>query len=209
MNDARGCNSARKLPAAALAVVLILSAQAAARAQTISAGTAVHAILSSPDLNTKNAKPGDGFTMVVIPPYPDGNAAFANATLHGHVIEARRAGQGRKADLKLGLDAITFANGQTQPVSGAVVGIETKKENTTVRKALGAGAGMAVGSQTIGLIAGGAAGGVLGILGGAIAGFLYANNNKANFDVPVGAKVTFQMTSPLEVPRRQALHQPG
>ncbi|MGP6190124.1 MAG: hypothetical protein ACLPSH_08580 [Vulcanimicrobiaceae bacterium] len=206
MNDVRLPSLFRVCLAAVLTAVFSVTAQGAAFAQTVAAGTNVNGVLSSPDINTKNAKVGDGFTMTVVPPYPNGDTAFQNATIHGHVADVRAAGQGRKPDLKLAFDAITFQDGQSVPVTGAVVSIQTKKENTTARKALGAGAGMAVGSQTVGRIIGGAAGGVIGLLGGAIGGYLFANNKKANFNVARGAKVTFQMTSALEVPRRQAAH---
>jgi hypothetical protein len=194
----------RSLLAAALTAAFAVSVQGRVFAQTVTAGTNVSGVLSSPDINTKNAKAGDGFTMMVVPPYPNGETAFENATIHGHVADVKAAGQGRKADLKLAFDAITFQDGQSVPLAGSVVSIQTKKENTTARKALGAGAGMAVGSQTVGRIIGGAAGGVIGLLGGAVGGYLFANNRKANFNVARGAKVTFQMSSNLEVPRRQA-----
>jgi outer membrane lipoprotein SlyB len=167
-------------------------------------GSSLNAILSSPDINTKSAKPGDGFTMLVIPPYPNGDPNFAQATIHGHVADVTSAGQGRKAQLRLAFDTITFQSGQSQPVSGSIVKIETKNEDTTARQAIGAGAGAAVGSQTIGRILGGAFGSLVGILGGAVGGFLYGANNKANLDVATGARATIQTSTPIEVPRRQA-----
>ena len=196
------------LLAAALAATFAVSALTAraVSAQTVAAGSSVNATLSSPDINTKNAKVGDGFTMSVVPPYPDGDAAFENATIHGHVADVRSAGQGRKPELKLAFDAITFQDGQSTPITGSVVKIQTTKENTTARKGLAAGAGAAVGSQSVGRVIGGAAGSVVGLLGGAVAGFLYGANKKANFNVAKGANVTIQTSSPLEVPRRQAAH---
>ncbi|MGP6159853.1 MAG: hypothetical protein ACLPYS_20545 [Vulcanimicrobiaceae bacterium] len=176
----------------------------AAAPETTLPGSALNAVLSSPDINTKSAKAGDGFTMVVVPPYPGGDQDFAQSTIHGHVADVTGAGQGRKASLKLAFDSITFASGQTQPISGSIIKIETKNEDTTARQALGAGAGAAVGSQTIGRILGGAFGSLVGILGGAVGGFLYGSNDKANFDVATGARATIQTSTPIEVPRRQA-----
>ncbi|MFY9781247.1 MAG: hypothetical protein WAJ85_12165 [Candidatus Baltobacteraceae bacterium] len=206
MNDVRRPRLVRTLLAAALTAAFAVTAQGGAFAQTVAAGTDINGVLSSPDINTKKARVGDGFTMTVVPPYPDGDAVFENATIHGHVADVRAAGFGRKPDLKLAFDAITFQDGQTVPVTGSVVSVQAKKENTTVRNAVGAGAGMAVGSQSVGRIIGGAAGGVIGMLGGAIGGYLFARNDKANFSVARGARVTFQVTSALEVPRRQAAH---
>jgi uncharacterized membrane protein len=79
-----------------------------------------------------------------------------------------------------------------------------KKDNTTARQALGAGAGAAVGSQTVGRVIGGSAGSVIGLLGGAIGGLAYARNDKANYDLAPGQTVTIQTEHALDVPRRQA-----
>jgi hypothetical protein len=184
--------------AASLALGLAASGLALA-AMTIPAGTQLHAVLSSPDINTKNAQVGGTFTMQVVAPYPNGDATLASATIYGHVAQVTPAGQGRKAQLQLAFDSIRLPNGESAPISGTVVSAQMKSENTTARKALGAGVGMAVGSQTIGRIVGGAAGGVLGILGGAAAGFLYANNDKANFNIATGAAVVLKTTQSARV----------
>jgi hypothetical protein len=204
MNDARRARGLGPMALAATYALCITLAASAAGAQTAPARTEINATLTSPDINTKNAQVGDTFTMEVAPPYPNDDPNFAEATIRGHVAEVQSAGQGRKAQLKLVFDAIAFPNGQSQPIEGSIVKLETQNENTTARKALGAGAGMAVGSQTIGRILGGALGGVVGTLGGAVGGYLYGANAKANFDVAQGAKATIEVTTPLEVPRRQA-----
>lgn len=193
-----------KLSTYVLAVALLLGIAGAASAETtIPAGTDIHATLTSSDINTKSAQAGQQFTMQVVSPYPNGDPGFTGATLYGHIVSARSAGQGRKAQLQLAFDTISLPNGESAPLSGKIVTIEHKSDNTTVRKALGAGVGAAVGSQTIGRIIGGAAGGVVGILGGAVAGYAYASNNKANFDIATGAAATIQTTEPAEV-RHQA-----
>jgi hypothetical protein len=193
-----------RLSAAVLSAALSFGlASAASAATTIPTGTDIHANLSSPDINTKNAQVGQQFTMQLSPPYPNGDPSFAGAILYGHIVSVRSAGQGRKAQLQLAFDSIRLSNGESAPLSGEIVSIAHKSENTTARKAIGAGAGAAVGSQTIGRIIGGAAGGVVGILGGAAAGFAYASNDKANFNIATGAAATIQTTAPAEV-RRQA-----
>ncbi len=193
-----------KLSASVLAGMLALGFALPAVAETtIPTGTDIHATLSSPDINTKNAQAGQQFTMQVTAPYPNGDPSFAGATLYGHIVSVRSAGQGRKPQLQLAFDSIRLGNGESAPLSGEIVTIAHKSDNTTARKALGAGAGAAVGSQTVGRIIGGAAGGVIGILGGAAAGFAYASNNKANFDIATGAAATIQTTAPASV-RRQA-----
>jgi len=193
-----------KISASVLAGALLLGFGSAARAETtIAAGTDIHATLTSSDINTKNAQVGQQFTMQVTSPYPNGDPSFAGATLYGHIVNVRSAGQGRKAQLQLAFDSIRLTNGESAALSGKIVTIQHKSENTTARKALGAGAGAAVGSQTVGRVIGGAAGGVIGILGGAAAGFAYANNDKANFNIATGAAATIQTTDSADV-RRQA-----
>ncbi len=193
-----------KLSATVLAGAFALGLGSAAfAATTIPAGTDIHAVLASSDINTKNAQVGQQFTMQVTSPYPNGDPSFSGATLYGHIVNVRSAGQGRKAQLQLAFDSIRLHNGESAPLSGKIVTIAHKSENTTARKALGAGAGAAVGSQTVGRIIGGAAGGVVGILGGAAAGFAYASNDKANFNIATGAAATIQTTQDARV-RHQA-----
>ena len=192
------------LAAATVAGGLAVAPSAALAQSTLSAGSTITAKLESSDINSKNAQVGDGFTMRVARPYPNDNPAFANSTIRGHVSNVRAAGQGRKAILTLAFDSITFANGTHEPISGYTESMATKDENTTARKALGAGAGMAVGSQTLGRIIGGGAGGALGTLVGAAGGFAYANNAKPNMNLATGANVVIQTDEPITIPRRQS-----
>lgn len=189
---------------AAVAALLVATIVPAAASISLAAGQTVHAVLSSQDINTKNASVGDRFTMRVEPPYPGGRASLSGATVFGHVSAVRRAGQGRKALLTLAFDSIRLPDGQSAPIAGTVTQLDAKSENTTARKALGAGVGMAVGSQTVGRILGGTLGRVVGTLGGAAAGYAYANNSKANFNVAKGAKITIQTTTTTLIEHRQA-----
>ena len=178
--------------------------QSPSQAQALPVGSTITTQLTSADVNTKNARPGDPVTMQVVTPYPDANIVFAGATVRGHVANVRAAGQGRKAMLLLAFDSITFANGRNEPITGSVLAMDSKSENTTARKALGAGTGAAVGSQTVGRIIGGSAGSVVGLLGGAVAGFAFGANNKPNVNLATGSHVKIQTTSTVEVPLRQA-----
>jgi hypothetical protein len=197
----------RLIPGAALvlaALFAVVTSLPAAAAIRLASGQTLHAQLTSADINTKNAHVGDQFTMVVVPPYPGGLPNFAGAKIYGHISEVRSGGQGRSAQLKLGFDSLTLASGQMAPISGSVAKLESTNENTTARKGLGAGVGAAVGSQTIGRLLGGALGGVVGIVGGAAGGYLYAKNDKPNFNVATGAQVTIVTTSNAELMHRQA-----
>jgi hypothetical protein len=144
---------------------------------------------------------GDQFKATVTEPYA--TRYLRGATVYGHVAAIQSGGQGRTAHLKLSLDRIVFADGQAQPISAYSTTINEIKDNTTARKAIGAGAGAAVGSQTIGRILGGTLGSVVGIAGGAAAGYAYAKNDRPNFDVQTGARMVFVVSQPVSVPRRQ------
>jgi hypothetical protein len=171
-------------------------------ATTIAQGTTVAVHLSSPDIRTNKNQVGDTFTARVVAPYA--TKYLRGATVYGHVASIRAGGQGRTAQLQLSLDKLVYSDGQTVPISAYSTSIDEIKDNTTARKALGAGAGAAVGSQTIGRVLGGALGGVVGIAGGAAAGYVYAKNDKPNFDVQTGARMVFAVNDPVTVPRRQA-----
>lgn len=190
-----------------IAALLALSLPAtlpASADEAIAAGTEFQAALESQDINTKNAQIGDGFTLKIVPPYPADDTNFAGARLRGHVADVQSAGQGRPARLVLRLDSIVFPDGESQRISGSVSTTVAKPDNTTARKALGAGAGAAVGSQTVGRILGGALGSVVGLVGGAAAGYAYAKNNRPNLSLSHGVVTTATSWSDIEVPRRQA-----
>jgi len=186
---------------AALALVAIgfAGVAPALAASAIPVGTKFTVNLATQDINTKNAQPGDQFVLRVIAPYPNGNPRYAGAQVYGHVASVTSAGQGRKAVLNLGFDKLVFADGEVGIISATMIQAQTVSENTTARKAVGAGAGMAVGSQTVGRILGGSAGAVVGMLGGAAAGYAYANNAKANFSLVKGAKAVIETTATVYV----------
>jgi hypothetical protein len=192
---------ALRVTAGAVALALGTVALPARAQSTIDPGTEVAVHLSSPDIRTNKNHLGDPFEARVTAPYA--TQYLRGAVVYGHISSIQSGGQGRTAHLKLTLDKIVFSDGQSQPLTAYSTSINEIKDNTTARKAIGAGAGAAVGSQTIGRILGGALGGVVGIAGGAAAGYAYANNNRPNFDVQTGARMVFSVAQPVSVPRRQ------
>jgi hypothetical protein len=204
MNVSFSTRFARALAVAAGALALAFPALPASADSTLPANTTINTVLDTQDINTKNAQVGDGFTMDVVAPFPNGDPSFSGARIRGHVAEVISGGQGRSARLRLAFDSIVFADGSSAPIAAAVTSTQAKNENTTTRRGLGALVGAAVGSQTIGRIIGGSAGSVVGLLGGAAGGYLYAKNDKPNFDIAKGSAIVIDTTSPLEVPRRQA-----
>lgn len=173
-----------------LAAIVALAAFASASvafAAPLPGGATVYGALST-DLNSKNVNPGDGFSLSVTRPYPNGDASYAGATIKGHVVDVVRAGQGRKAHIFLGFDRIYLTNGTSAPISGRVIKVDVTHANSTTQKAVGAGVGMVVGN-----ILGKAVGTNLGGLLGAGGGFLYANNLQTNITIPRGSTVSLQL----------------
>jgi len=132
-----------RIAAAAAAVVIGAMAIPASAQSTIPPGTEIAVHLSSPDIRTNKNQVGDGFKARVTEPYA--TKYLRGATVYGHVAAIQSGGQGRTAHLKLALDRIVFSDGQAQPIQAYSTSINEKKDNTTARKAIGAGAGAAVG----------------------------------------------------------------
>ena len=196
-------NRSLRAPALVASIVLATAVPASA-ALSIASGATMHATLSSPDINTKNAQVGQPVTLQLVAPYPGGHTSLAGAVISGHVSDVRSGGQGRTAQLKLAFDELKLPNGESAPIGATVTQLAETPANTTARKALGAGAGAAIGSQTIGRILGGTLGSVVGLVGGAAGGYLYGKNDKPNFNVATGSQVTLSTTSAALVERRQA-----
>ncbi len=189
--------------AAALALAGAVTIPVAAFAQsTVPAGTTFTGRLEQA-LNTASASDGDNFTMDVTSPYPNGDAGYANSRIHGHLRNVVRAGQGRKAQLQLAFDNITFANGQSAPLHGTVTQMNPTKQNTVGRQVAGVVIGDLVGNYLGKHVGGGLSN--YGWALGAAGGYLYASNMKANFSVPSGSTVQLQSRNTVSPSgRRQA-----
>ena len=189
-----------RLFAAFLALALgagISAPLAASAASAIPTGTQINGVLMT-DLDSGKAQVGDGFSVRVTAPYPNGDASYANAVVRGHVASVRGAGQGRKAQMGLAFDSIVLPSGARAPLSGTVVNVQQKQKSAILQQAAGAGVGMIVGNilgKSI-LHTG------LGGLAGAAGGFVYANNLKTNFTISKGSPIALQTTR--YVPRPQA-----
>jgi len=168
----------------------------ASAAEPIPEGATVAGTLSA-QLDSGKAQVGDGFSLQVVRPYPDGDASYAGAVVRGHVAKVIRAGQGRKPELDLAFDSIVLPDGSSSPLTGHVLTVQPKKKSNAPTQAAGAGIGMIVGN-----FIGKKIGTSLGGLAGAIGGFLYASNHKTDFVVPSQSLVTLQIDQ--QVPRPQA-----
>ncbi|GAC1616460.1 MAG: hypothetical protein NVS4B5_06630 [Vulcanimicrobiaceae bacterium] len=168
------------------------SAQAAP-ANAIPSGTTITGKMQT-QLDTAKAEIGQGFSMVVTRPYPNGDPGYAGAIIRGHVGDVQRAGQGRSAVVTLVFDSIVLpSTGQSAKVTGHVVSVQQKHKTAIGQQAIGAGLGAMVGN---------AIGGGIGAIAGAAGGFALGNNRKTNYVIPADAEMTIQTDA--EIARPQA-----
>jgi hypothetical protein len=156
--------SSRRTFAIAGVALASLALPVVVAAESIPAGTTITGVLQTP-LDSGKANVGDGVSIAVTRPYPDGDSSYANATIRGHVATVVAAGQGRKPEIDLAFDSIVLANGASAPISGHVLNVEEKKKSSIVTQAAGAGVGMIVGN-ILGKAVGTNLGGFAGAAGG-------------------------------------------
>jgi uncharacterized protein YcfJ len=154
---------------------------------TIPSGTVLSGTLST-ELNTKNANPGDTFTLNNVTT-ANGDGTITGATIYGHVVSVQRAGQGKRPQIQLAFDRIVTPDGRSQDIFGTVQSMQQKTPNNTGKEVLGAVVGDIVGNY-IGKHLGTDLGGLIGAGGG----YLYAKNNTQNVSVPQGSQVSVQVT---------------
>ncbi|HEX8130887.1 MAG TPA: YMGG-like glycine zipper-containing protein [Pyrinomonadaceae bacterium] len=171
----------------------------------ITNGTTLIATLNN-DLNTRNTREGDRFTMTVSEP-----SQYSGATIEGHVSQVGRSGRvtGR-SQLTFNFDRIRMRDGRTYNFSGFVENVRTvngetvrvdnegtvqdsSRTDTTVQRTA---IGTAVGA-IIGAIAGGGKGAAIGaVLGaGGGAGSVYVQGSD-DLDLRTGTEVTIRTSSP-------------
>ncbi|HZH33025.1 MAG TPA: YMGG-like glycine zipper-containing protein [Pyrinomonadaceae bacterium] len=173
----------------------------------ITNGTTLIATLNN-DLNTRNTREGDRFTMTVREP-----SQYSGATIEGHVSQVGRSGRvtGR-SQLSMNFDRIRMRDGRTYNFAGFVENVRTangetvrvdnegtvqdsNRTDTTVQRTA---IGTAVGA-IIGAIAGGGKGAAIGaVLGaGGGAGSVYVQGSD-DLDLRTGTEVTIRTSGPRQ-----------
>ena len=171
----------------------------AQQAFTLDNGVIVYGRMQT-SINTATANPGDGFTMAVIPPFPNQAGGLEGATIYGHVAAVTRAARGRKAALKLAFDRLQLADGSVASITGTLSQAQEKKQSRN---------GATVALSTIGgMILGNMIGKTIfhtniGGIAGAAGGFLYGYNNKSNFTIENGTEVQMRLDRTVTI-RRQS-----
>jgi hypothetical protein len=182
---------------ATLAIAIALTTGAAV-AQSIGGGQNLYATMQTP-LDSKTANPGDRFTMAVIEPYPT-DADLTGATIEGHVSNVVRAGQGTKPEIDLTFDRFVYPDGASVPINANLISLQSKtgsKNGADVAaKTVG---GMFLGNALFKTLFHAGGGGLLGAIGG----FIYGQNAKADVAIQPGSQAELNLAAPIR-PRRQA-----
>jgi type IV secretion system protein VirB10 len=171
----------------------------------IANGTTLIATLNN-DLNTRNSREGDRFTMTVREP-----SQYAGATIEGHLSQVKRSGRvtgrsevtfnfdrirmrdGRTTDFSGFIESVRTANGETVRVDNeGTVQDSSQTDRTVQRTAIGTAVG-----AIIGAIAGGGKGAAIGAVVGAGggAGSVYVQGSD-DLDLRTGSEVTIRASSP-------------
>ncbi|HUY11563.1 MAG TPA: hypothetical protein VMV73_04805 [Candidatus Dormibacteraeota bacterium] len=151
-------------------------------------------------INTATANVGDGFTMAVIPPFPNQAGGLEGATIYGHVAAVTRAGRGSKAGVQLAFDRLQLSDGSVASISGSLSQAQEKKQSRNgATVALATLGGMLLGNMIGKTIFNTKLGGVMGAAGG----FLYGYNSKSNFTIQSGAQVQMLLNQSVTI-RRQS-----
>jgi hypothetical protein len=168
-------------------------------------GESLTAVLNN-DLTSKQARPGDRFTMTVRQP-GEYEAAIIEGTVASITESGRLAG---RSGMSLNFDTIRLRNGQTYRFAGTLESVRSlngdtvkvdnegsaQGDNQTTKTVQRTGIATAIGAL-IGAIAGGAKGaaigGVIGAAGGA--GSVYAQG-KDDLELPSGTEITIRATAP-------------
>lgn len=169
-------------------------------------GTAMTAVLNT-DLDTRNIRTGDRFTMTVRAP-----RQYEGATIEGTVVQAERSGRvtGR-AELGLDFERIRLRNGESYNFAGYLESVRTpngedvrvdnegsvkEDDSQTERTVTRSGIGAALGA-IVGAIAGGGKGAAIGaaIGAGAGAGSVFIQG-RDDLQLRSGTEVTLRASAP-------------
>jgi hypothetical protein len=188
-----------RIPALAIILAFLLPAAALAQTVTLHQGQTLNVQMQD-NIDSGTAYAGEHFTARVIAPYPNDDATFANAIVHGTVIKVVPAGQGRNPELHFSWDSVTMQNGASYPLNAEMTsGGPSSQNRNGGHVALTTIGGMIAGNILGKTIFHTNAGGAIG----AATGFLVGYNKKANIVMKQGTNFQLTLTRPLMV-RRQA-----
>ncbi|HYK54393.1 MAG TPA: stalk domain-containing protein [Candidatus Eremiobacteraceae bacterium] len=123
-------------------------------------------------------------------------AGLDGATILGKVVEVQAAAQGTNPSIQIGVDTIAPpASTDPLPIDAKVLKVDPVSGSVIAKEAEGTLAGMLVGNY-VGKHMESNQGGLIGAVGG----YLYASNSKANFSVPSGTPVSLELNNALQMP---------
>lgn len=183
---------------AAFTIGAALTTAAAVAQPNDGGGQTLYATMQT-TLDSKSANVGDRFTMALTEPYPT-ERNLDGATIEGHVSNVVRAGQGTKPEIDLAFDRFVYPDGASVPISANLISLQTKtgsKNGADVAaKTVG---GMFLGNALFKTLFHMGGGGLLGAIGG----FIYGQNAKADVQIQPGSQAQLNLVAPLRS-RRQA-----
>jgi hypothetical protein len=190
-----------RIPALAIILAFLLPAAALAQTVTLHQGQTLNVQMQD-TIDSGSAYAGEHFTARVVAPYPNDDATFADAIVHGTVIKVVPAGQGVKPELHFSWDSVTLQNGASYPLNAELTtGGPSEQQRNGGHVALTTIGGMIAGNILGKTIFHTNVGGAVG----AATGFLVGYNKKSNIVMKQGTNFQLTLTRPLMV-RRQAGH---
>jgi len=167
----------------------------AAAKPLIPSGSVINATLDTA-LDTGSAYIGEPVKLTVPQSAQNEPAGLAGATIFGKVVAAQAAGQGTNPSVQIAVDTIApAASTDPVPIDAKVLKVDPVSGSVIVKQAEGTLGGMLLGNY-IGKTMDSNRGGLIGAVGG----YLYASNSKANFSVPAGTPVSLELNSALQMP---------
>jgi hypothetical protein len=135
----------------------------------------------------------------VVEPYPNGTD-LSGATIAAEVTSVTPAGQGRKPSIGLRFDYLELADGTRVDIDATMTADQrVQQQKSGLHVLLDTIGGMFIGNAVGKTIFHTGGGGIAGAAGG----FLYGQNQQANFDLPRGSDVQLTLNQPVVV-RRQS-----
>jgi hypothetical protein len=158
------------------------------------------------DLNTGNAQVGDHVMLDVVEPYPNGNFDLNGAQIDAEVTSVTPAGQGRKPSIGLQFDYLRLNDGTKVDIDATMTGDQrVQQQKSGLHVLLDTVGGMFLGNAVGKTIFHTGGGGIAGAAGG----FMYGQNQQANFDLPRGSSVQLTLNQPIVVRRQSSGVPPG
>ena len=183
--------------AAALAIVLMLSAAVSSQTVLAKKGTVVYGTLQQ-TLDSKVAHDGDRFTLIEKDTWFHHNPALHGGTIEGHLEHVTPARATHKATMSVVFDDIAMPDGAVAPIHAQVLSLKEFEPRTHHLRDLG----IIVGSAVAGHFVASRLGKKHGGLAGAVAGYALVTTMKSDIRLKPGTEVKLKIVEDATVASR-------